>query len=206
MGVLNSVPHSRTKWPPRRFIETAGKTNPLSSLSLHLRSPFAYMRLHYLRSASLRALASPYSLRPNLPPTSNLPVPTCSPSLLESPSPPPLPVFQPDRNPQEFHFVCQPNYTPQFYTFPSTHAPPSSFLSPSFLVTIPLYSRILPENIPSSSLSLSFLQRERNFNSKDVRKVIREREREEIMFRFERLTMNSNRNETNKNEYRIPEN
>lgn len=147
----------------------------LSSLSLHLRSPFAYMRLHYLRSASLRALAGPYSLRPNLPPTSNLPVPTCSPSLLESPSPPPLPVFQPDRNPQEFHFVCQPNYTPQFYTFPSTHAPTSSFLSPSFLVTIPLYSRIFPENIPSSSLSLSFLQRQRNFNSKDVRE--RERER-----------------------------
>lgn len=167
----------------------------LLSLSLHLRSPFAYMRLHYLRSASLRALAGPYSLRPNLPPTSNLPVPTCSPSLLESPSPPPLPVFQPDRNPQEFHFVCQPNYTPQFYTFPSTHAPLLLFSS------APILPRHHPSLFPNPSredpiffsLSLSFLQRQRNFNSKDVRKVVRERK--EIMFRFERLTMNSNRNE-----------
>lgn len=149
----------------------------LSSLSLHLRSPFAYMRLHYLRSASL---AGPYSLRPNLPPTSNLPVPTCSPSLLESPSPPPLPVFQPDRNPQEFHFVCQPNYTPQFYTFPSTHAPPSSFLFRPHPSSSPSLS--IPESFQRRShlflsLSLSFLQRQRNFNSKDVRKVVRERER-----------------------------
>lgn len=149
----------------------------LSSLSLHLRSPFAYMRLHYLRSASL---AGPYSLRPNLPPTSNLPVPTCSPSLLESPSPPPLPVFQPDRNPQEFHFVCQPNYTPQFYTFPSTHAPPSSFLFRPHLFPRhhpSLFPNLSREDPIFFSLSLSFLQRQRNFNSKDVRKVVRERER-----------------------------
>lgn len=193
--MLNSVPHSRTKWPPRRFIETAGKTNPLSSLSLHLRSPFAYMRLHYLRSASLRALAGPYSLRPNLPPTSNLPVPTCSPSLLESPSPPPLPVFQPDRNPQEFHFVCQPNYTPQFYTFPSTHAPPSSFLF-----------RPHPSSSPSLSIPESFQRRSHllfslspSFSGKEIlirRMFERERERGNyVSFRTINNEFKSKRNE-----------
>lgn len=37
--------------------------------------------------------------------------------LLE-PSHPPRSRPLCSRNPQEFHFVCQPNYTPQFYTFP----------------------------------------------------------------------------------------
>lgn len=146
---MNSVPHSRTKWPPRRFIETAGKTNPLSSPS----APSLAFRVYAPTLPSIRISASPgrplhplrRSLRPtpDLPSTSNLPVPNVF--AISPPSPPSSrsPCSQSDhRNPQEFHFVCQPNYTPQFYTFPRV---PSFFPLLSPILSLPLYSRIFRE-------------------------------------------------------------
>lgn len=67
---------------------------------------------------------------PTSPPLDLRPVPTCSPSPRTEPPSSSRPLCS--RNPQEFHFVCQPNYTPQFYTFPSalpTRLHPSPNLS-----------------------------------------------------------------------------
>lgn len=108
--MLNSVPHSRTKWPPRRFIETARKTNPLP-LSARVYAPTL---------PSIRISASPGQPPP---PLDLRPVPTCSPSPRTEPPSSSRPLCS--RNPQEFHFVCQPNYTPQFYILRPSYASPS---------------------------------------------------------------------------------
>lgn len=98
----------------RRFIET-GK--PI--LSLHLRSPFAYVPI--LPSIRISASSGHQRL-----PTSCNPSPTPSSSTLYQrvrhlqPNQPPntesFTMFPAGRNPQEFHFVCQGNYMPEFYT------------------------------------------------------------------------------------------
>lgn len=176
--MLNSVPHSRTKWPPRRFIETAGKTNPLSSPS----APSLAFRVYAPTLPSIRISASPgrplhplrRSLRPtpDLPSTSNLPVPNVfaisPPSLPSSRSP----CSQPDhRNPQEFHFVCQPNYTPQFYTFPRV----PSFFPPSYRRHPSLFPNLSRET--KNSIFFSFLGR-KEILIRRMCKIERERERE----------------------------
>lgn len=118
------------------------------SLSLHLRSPFAYMRLHYLRSASLRALAGPYthSVAPSdRPPTSlrppTSPYQTCSPSLLH-----PCRVVAPRvPNPTTATLRNFISYASLIIrrSFTRFHASPPSFPHP--IAAIPLYSRIFRE-------------------------------------------------------------
>lgn len=103
----------------RRFIET-GK--PILSLCTFVR--LSRMCLYYLRSASLQVLATTY--RHQRLPTSCNPSPTPSSSILYQrvrhlqPNQPPntesFTMFLAGRNPQEFHFVCQGNYMPEFYT------------------------------------------------------------------------------------------
>lgn len=141
------------------------------SLSLHLRSPFAYMRLHYLRSASLRALAGPYthSVAPSdRPPTSlrppTSPYQTCSPSLLHprrvvAPRVP-NPTTATLRNFISYaSLIIRRSFT-RFHTSP-----------PSFLFFPPSYrSFSIPESFErNEEFDLPFFPRqERNFNSKNV--------------------------------------
>lgn len=179
---MNSVPHSRTKWPPRRFIETAGKTNPLSSPSLSL-CTFARLSRICAYITFDPHLCEPWpaptptlrrSLRPipDLPSTSNLPVPNVF--AISPPSPPSSrsPCSQPDhRNPQEFHFVCQPNYTPQFYTFPRV----PSFFPPSYRRHPSLFPNLSRET--KNSIFFSFLGR-KEILIRRMCKIERERERE----------------------------
>lgn len=148
--MFNSVPHSTTKWSP-----TSPKRENQSSLCTFVRlSP---MCLYYLRSASLQALATLRRRHPPPLPANSLPHTSIRPRLSKldvfgtSSVPEPDPaklcsMFAAGGSPQEFHFVCEANYTPGFYIWGCRYFTMGQHGAYGFSVTRCSYSYSLRKN------------------------------------------------------------